>query len=116
MQMPIPEDILEAAKAALKDLCDRRVPRRVFDSVRLCYKVRGYSITLSEKRKAIRKADVWLQGPVAQFRYDPRSEAWTLFYADRNSRWQPYLDIDPSEDVEVLLREVEEDPTGIFWG
>jgi hypothetical protein len=40
---------------------------------------------------------------------------WTLYYADRNSKWHRY-DIEPSADFDDLLREVDEDPTAIFWG
>lgn len=41
---------------------------------------------------------------------------WTLYYADRNSKWHLYYEIEPSADFDDLLREVDEDPTGIFWG
>jgi hypothetical protein len=36
--------------------------------------------------------------------------------ADRNSRWFLYDDVAPSRDVGPLLAEIDEDPTGIFWG
>lgn len=45
-----------------------------------------------------------------------RAKAWTLWWADRNERWDRYWDMDPTPDVDELLREIDEDPTGIFWG
>ena len=53
--------------------------------------------------------------PVAQLRYDPDAGRWTLYCADRNSRWHHYDPIEPGTVTE-LLAEIEQDPTGIFWG
>jgi hypothetical protein len=46
----------------------------------------------------------------------PRSSLWTLYWADRNSRWLRYWDLDPSKDFHDLLAEVEADPSRAFWG
>jgi hypothetical protein len=35
--------------------------------------------------------------------------------ADRNGRWHRYDDLLPGT-VDQVLREIESDPTGIFWG
>ncbi|MGH8956870.1 MAG: DUF3024 domain-containing protein [Microbacterium sp.] len=53
---------------------------------------------------------------MAQLRHDDRSGAWSLHCADRNGRWFPYDQINPSKDVGRLLGEIDSDPTGIFWG
>lgn len=58
----------------------------------------------------------WASMPVAQFRYDTDTQLWSLYWADRNSRWDRYWDLDPESTLEPLLKEVEADPTGIFWG
>ena len=54
--------------------------------------------------------------PIAQFRYSVDHDAWSLYYADRNDKWHLYVDCDPAADLEPLIREVNEDPTGIFFG
>lgn len=51
----------------------------------------------------------------AQLRYDPASHDWTLYWADRNSCWHRYDDIDPGT-ADELLDEINQDPTCIFWG
>ena len=40
---------------------------------------------------------------------------WSLYWADRNGRWHRYDAIPPGR-VDQVLREIESDPTGIFWG
>jgi hypothetical protein len=53
---------------------------------------------------------------IAQLRYDSETATWSLYCCDRNERWFLYFDIEPSRDVRPLLNEIDEDPTGIFWG
>ena len=49
-------------------------------------------------------------------RFDPATRLWTLYWPDRNTRWHVYEDAEPTDDVEWLLREIDLDPSGIFWG
>jgi hypothetical protein len=86
------------------------------DKVRVGYEISGKTVTLLEKRPSYDDPDTWVDIKVAQFRYDPADGEWTLYCADRNSKWQKYLDAEPCKDFEELLIEVDEDPTGIFWG
>ena len=45
-----------------------------------------------------------------------RDHAWTLYWADRNSRWHRYDDLDTDRPAQALIDEIEADPTCIFWG
>jgi len=60
--------------------------------------------------------DKWVDIPVAQFRYDPADNFWTLYWADRNCRWHPDMETDPVKDFDRLLQEIERDSTGIYRG
>jgi hypothetical protein len=82
----------------------------------MSYKIRGGNVTLIEQRQAFLQPGTWVDIPVAQFRYRPADGTWMLYWPDRNSRWHEFTDVDPSEDFGVLLREVDEDTIGIFWG
>jgi hypothetical protein len=53
---------------------------------------------------------------IAQLRFEAGTQTWTLWWADRNGRWDRYWDGDAGPDIDELLREIDEDPTGIFWG
>lgn len=53
---------------------------------------------------------------IAQLRFDPGERTWALWWADRNGRWDRHWDVDATADVEELLREIDDDPIGIFWG
>ena len=78
--------------------------------------MRGKSVTIFDCRPPWHpNLTEWSRVPVAQLRYDPDSHLWTLYWADRNSRWHRYDDTEPGT-ADDLLNEIDEDPTCIFWG
>lgn len=94
------------------------MPPRVRDRLRYTFKVRGNSVTLCSERPSIFRRDgaPWVECVVAQFRFDPENTIWTLYCADRNSRWFLHDECKPSKSFEALLAAVDEDVTGIFFG
>ena len=58
----------------------------------------------------------WTRAPIARLTYSKQAGEWTLYYADRNDRFQRYWECDPSVHVADLLEEIDNDPTCIFWG
>lgn len=114
--MPLPTLVRQLVDLKLTKYCENRVSPALRDKIRLFYKVRGNHVTLIESRPYDDDPSQWSELKVAQFRYDPDENDWHLYGADRNDRWHIYLDVKSSKDIEVLLREVDNDPTGIFWG
>jgi Protein of unknown function (DUF3024) len=47
---------------------------------------------------------------IAQLRFQPSSPRWTLYWADRNSRWHRYDDVDPATDLDAVIAEIDSDP------
>lgn len=108
----------ETALAAVRRYCEEKVPARHRDELRVECDVRGRSITMYECRPPWHP-DVgpdWTRQPVAQLRYDPTDHYWRLYCADRNSRWRYYDMVEPTPKLDDLIAEIDEDPTGIFWG
>jgi hypothetical protein len=116
--MPLPELVRAVAEKKLTHFCSQRIPEHTRDQVRLEYRVRGNSITLLEKRPPWRVdfGPEWTELPIAQMRYGPATGEWSLFWADRNSRWLPYRDLEPARDLQVLIDEIDQDPFACFWG
>jgi hypothetical protein len=99
----------------LKRYCEARVPPRFRDEIQVDYRIRGTTVTLFERRSAWRAPGEWTESSVAQFRYDPVTATWSLLCCDRHQRWHPY-DRRPTKNLASLLREVDADRSGIFWG
>ena len=116
--MAIPELLRKAAAKQVEAFCEARIPAHVRDEIRLEPGVRGNAITIVERRPPwlAELGPDWTSMKIAQLRYDPDHRTWTLYCCDRNERWFPYLDTEPSRDVLPLLAEIDADPTGIFWG
>jgi hypothetical protein len=114
--MPLPPEIRDEVNAKLRGYCENRVPAHLRDEIRVGFEVRGNSVTLFEERPYWRDKNKWSHTVVAQFRFDPTNCRWTLFCADRNSKWHRLPDPQPSKSIDALLKEVDSDSTGIFWG
>jgi hypothetical protein len=102
--------------ARIRQFCDRRVPAHLRNEARVEADARGRSVTIYDCRPPWHpELTDWSRVPVAQLRYDPTATNWTLYWADRNSRWHRYDDLEPGT-VDDLLHEIDDDPTCIFWG
>jgi hypothetical protein len=106
----------QLAERPMQSFCDKRVPAKYKNKIRLYFKIRGNSVTLVDSRLDIFGANEWLDLSIAQFRYDESKGIWILYYADRNDKWHIYVDFDSSKNLEHLIKEVDDDPTGIFFG
>jgi hypothetical protein len=114
--MPLSEFTQRLVEKKLAKYCSGRIPEHSRHQVKLTYKIRGNSVTLIEERPYFRDPSTWTQSPVAQFRFDGQTKKWSLYCSDRNGKWHLYGRMKPSSDFDDLLREVDRDTTGIFWG
>jgi hypothetical protein len=114
--MALPELIKKQVETILEPFCQNRIPLHVRDMVRLVFSFRGNSVSLFEERPYFQDPSRWTSSPVAQFRFDQDDKTWSLYCADRNSKWHPYDRAKPSRQFTHLLKAVESDSTGIFWG
>lgn len=115
--MPLPSLVKTVVEMKIGGFCKRRVPPHAVDKVNLSYQIRGNSVTIFENRAPWREGmKDWTSMSIAQLRYDEKSGKWTLYCADRNDKWHEYLDTEPTTKIDKILDEIDEDPTGIFWG
>lgn len=113
----VPVLVKTLAEKKIDAFLKKRLPSWATDQIRLSYAFRGNAVTIFEHRVPWRKGDTESSVmSVAQLRYDAKRGMWTLYCADRNSRWHEYTDVAPSRDVDGLLAEIDSDPTGIFRG
>lgn len=108
----------ETALSVTEAFCERRAPDHVRDKLQIACARRGNNITISERRPPWRVdlGPEWTDVKVAQLRFDPSESTWSLYCRDRNERWFVYDAVGPAPTVDLLLNEIDEDPTGIFWG
>lgn len=114
--MPLSDTVRYQAETILTEYCRNRVPPHLREQIRMHHEVRGETVTLFEDRPRWNDPSEWTHNPVAQFRFDIENGQWSLYYADRNSRWHRYDPVKPSSSLEQLLKAIDDDPSGIFFG
>ena len=110
--MALPETEQLRADTLLGQLCEQRT---IQDQVKVSYDTRGNRITLTESRPLFVDPAIWNEIKIAQIEYSPETLQWTLYWYDRKNRRQPYPTGINKDTLEKLIREVDSDPTGIFW-
>ncbi len=114
--MPIPALEKRRVEHLLSEFCDKRVPVHVRHNVRLFFRFAGHSVVLIERRPHFQTPCVFTESAIAKFKFDVAQHDWSLYWRDRNSQWHFYEPTGPHRRFIALLTEVDQDPTGIFWG
>ena len=114
--MPLPKKVRYRVDSVLSTFCATHIPPHARDQIALSYEFRGNSVTLFEHRPRWDQPTEWASSAIAQFRFDPDKGLWSLYSADRNSKWHKYDLTRPTSRFESLLEAVVKDPTGIFFG
>lgn len=100
----------------IRDLCQSRSPAELADQVRVELEVDRGSATIVEAQAPWRADLEWTRLPVARLRFAATTNLWTLDIPQTNERWRRYEAAEPTADIRRLLREIDQDPTGRFWG
>lgn len=102
---------------SVEKFCSDMWPEKFRDEVQTEFHVRGRSVTLCETRAPWDGHGEWTHGSFAQLRFRPEEGDWTLYWADRNSRWHEYHEGNIfNGTMAQLLAEIDDDPTSIFKG
>lgn len=116
LNMALPEITKKKVEKVLSEFCDKRVPAHVRDKLQIKFHFKGNSVFLYEERPKWDDPSEKTQLEVAQFRYVQKDNKWSLYWRDRNLKWHLYKEVKASASFDPLLKEVDQDPTGIFWG
>ena len=116
--MALPEFVRRRAEQEIRAYCELRNPAEMRDEMRLEYELRGNSITIVDRRAPWEPGTgpEWTSLDLAQLRYDESSSAWTLWWKRADGRWYRYQDAGPTGDLSELIRTIDEDIDGVFWG
>ena len=96
--------------------CAGKVPPDLRNRIRIEFLIRGNEVKLFESRPHLQGGGEWIAMKVARFKKDPATQTWQLFWADRNGKWRSYPPLPYHRDLEKLLKEVDRNDSGAFWG
>ncbi|MFL6088741.1 MAG: DUF3024 domain-containing protein [Aeromicrobium sp.] len=111
----------EADVALVRAYCAAVSPDEFAADARVECVVSATSVTIVEASRLNAERDEdWLRVPCARLDHDAGRQLWTLWCFDPDSRAQRYDVWEPDfvqpTTVDVILAEIEADPTEIFWG
>lgn len=97
-------------------LCQKKSPEQFRDKLRLVYEVHGHDVVLYEERPRWDNQKEWTRLPAAKFKYVRKDGVWKLYWMRRDSKWHLYEMPPRAKTLEALVREVDSDPHGAFFG
>lgn len=115
--MSLPVLTLHLARAKLTAYCTQKFPPELSDKVKLELETEGDAIILIEARPHFRNHEIWTRLPVARFRYNQGSGTWSLDspHLGNADAWRSYP-AKPERDLGQLIKLLDADNTGAFWG
>lgn len=114
--MALPASSKREARQVLGTYCEWRLSGKDHTAYRLEFDFHGHEVMLREKRNDSGKRGDWSERPVALFSFSPTKQHWTLSYQDRKGSWRQYPEAAPMANIEGLVRAIEADDMGLFWG
>jgi hypothetical protein len=114
--VPLPEEDVTRVRNFV-DALNADMPAHAASQLRYRLDVHRNTLTVVECRSMDPDAptDTWFDVFVARLRF-MRSRGWELYWPDRDSKFHIYQDAGPTQDVTLLIDEINRDPTGIFFG
>lgn len=103
-------------KRLFRAYCEIRIPEPLRTTLRIDFRIGDDDVILYELRPHYQQPDIWYSTAVARFVKQPDQNLWSLYSADRNDQWLPYLPYHGDRNIEKLLAVVNDDPLGLFWG
>lgn len=98
----------------LSKYCQDKMSGHTRQVVRLEYKINENYVTLFEIRPL--NVSTWIGNPVVRFLFNDDTKKWDMHYFDSEQECWPYINVDSNANLDELLKEVDRDPTGVFWG
>lgn len=113
--MPFTPIELEQIETMVGKFCRNRVPDNVKDRIRLDYTVSNHDVVITETRPG------WRDGPdltleIAKLRYVRSRNEWRLYWKRASGKWLRYVSFKPSTKLKSLIRDIDEDSDGCFFG
>lgn len=98
-------------------LCRRTSRPEHSDELRFTYKIDGHAVTVWEERSPWDGSPgEWTRMGVARFRYFRSRDEWQLFWMRSDLKWHVFDEVAPTRNLVQLVKVVNENWYGCFFG
>ncbi len=99
------------------EFCHRRSPKRVNDRVRLSYTIAKHEVVIFEERRSFRDAaGEWISLEIAKLKYVRVRNEWKLYWKRASGKWWLYEPHSSSKTLSAMIKEIDVDSNGCFFG
>ncbi len=112
----IPLHTLRVVHGQLGAYCRRVCPPTARTTVILGFRLESARVILHEVRSFCGVPGAARYVDIAQFRYDARRAGWRLYHPDDRDQWRRYPPTRDEPRFIALLRALDADAMGLFWG
>lgn len=107
---------LQRIKKEVGGLCTKRTPADLSDKLRCEYEVDKQSVIIYEVRPAWDQPSEVTRFPMAKLTYVISRKAWKLYWKRANMKWVAYEPKESSRNIGDLVKEIDNDEYGCFFG
>jgi hypothetical protein len=114
--MSFSEKDLKRIDQVVGALCERRSPAHLRDKLRLSYSVKNHQVLVQEARPDWHNPSEWIESDIAKLRYVRASDEWRLYWKRASGKWWLYEPHSPSKSLSSIVKEIDIDSDGCFFG
>lgn len=114
--MAFSREQLISIRRLVRDFCERRVPPQARDQIRLVYRIEGQNVIICESRPDWHDPSKWHEMDIAKLRYIAARHEWKLYWKRASGKWWPYETRTTSATLSAMIREIDADEYGCFFG
>jgi hypothetical protein len=107
---------LQRIKKIVGGFCDEKIPDHLRNQIKVFYEVRGYDVKITESRPDFMRNYEWTESPIARMKYDSDTLEWQVYWMRASGKWEKYTEFKPTNNLQLLIEEIEKDPYRVFWG
>ncbi len=96
--------------------CKRKCPPQLKDQVSLEYRIKGHAVELFERRPWWDGRPGHVEHSIAKLKFVRTTGEWRIFWMPSDSKWHAYDPTPMPSDLPALVREIDKDPYGCFFG
>jgi hypothetical protein len=114
--MPFTNGEIEQIHRIVGGLCERRVPDHVKHEIRLSYSIANHDVVICEERTVRNQSSEWIKLDIAKLRYVRKRNEWQLHWKRASGKWWQYAPHTRSKTLEAMIKEIDLDSDGCFFG
>ena len=86
------------------------------DKYRIGYEIKNSYMTILESRPSTTKKKKWISLAMARIRFISKDLTWVLYWIDSNEKGHLWKYIAPTVNLKRVLKEIEKNRYGAFFG